>query len=102
MIVVQGTARFHPDDMPMLVEAAAAVVPATRAETGCLGYSFGVDLLEPGLVLIAEHWADDAALAAHLQTPHVAAFGAVLRKARVLSSRVVAYTVSGERVLMGG
>ena len=102
MIVVQGTARIHPDDMPMMRAAAAAMVPATRAEAGCLAYSYGEDLLDPGLVLVAEQWADEAALNAHFATPHMAAFNAVLAKARVLSVKVVAYTVAGERVLMGG
>ena len=101
MIVVQGQARFHPDDMAMLRDAAAAMVPATRAEPGCLAYAFGEDLLDPGAVLVTEQWVDEAALAAHFATAHMAAFNAVLGKARVLSIKVVAYTVSGERVLMG-
>ncbi len=102
MIVVQGTARVHPDDMPLLREAAAIMVPATRAEAGCNAYAYAEDLLEPGLVHVIEQWRDDAALEAHFAAPHMAAFNAALGKARVLALKVVAYTAGGERVLMGG
>jgi quinol monooxygenase YgiN len=101
MIVVQGVARVHPDDMPALRAAAAVMVPATRGEAGCIAYAYGEDLLEPGLIHVAERWRDEAALTAHFQAPHMAAFNAALAKARVLEVKVTAYTVSGERSLMG-
>jgi quinol monooxygenase YgiN len=102
MIVVQGRARVHADDMAALREAAAAMVPATRAEPGCLAYAYSEDLLEPGVIHVTERWRDDAALEAHFQTPHMAAFNAVLAKARVLEVKVCAYEAGPERVLMGG
>lgn len=102
MIVVQGTARVHPDDVTALRESVAIMVAATRAESGCEAYGFAEDMLEPGLMHIAERWRDDAALQAHFATPHMAAFNAALGKARILGVKVVAYTVSGERVLAGG
>lgn len=102
MIVVQGEARFHPDDMDMLRDAAAWMVPETRAEPGCVAYAFAEDVLDRGLVHIAERWADDAALAAHFASAHIARFNGVLGKARVLSIKVTSYAVSAEKVLMGG
>jgi quinol monooxygenase YgiN len=102
MIVVQGEARFHADDMQMLRAAAAAMVADTRAEPGCLAYAFAEDIVDPGLVHIAERWADEAALGAHFATPHMARFNAALSKARVLSMKVTSYAVTGERVLAGG
>ena len=102
MILVQGEARFHPDDMPMLRNAAAAMVPATRAEPGNIAYAYAEDVLDPGLVHVIERWTDEAAMAAHFQTPHMAAFNAVLGKARVLALHVRAYDGGGERTVMGG
>jgi quinol monooxygenase YgiN len=102
MIVVQGEARFHPDDMAMLRESAASMVADTRAEAGCIAYAFAEDVLDPGVVHIAERWADEAALGAHFATPHMARFNAALSKARVLSMKVTAYTVTGEKLLAGG
>lgn len=101
MIVVQGIARIHPDDMPALRTAAAIMVPATRAEAGCIAYAYGEDMLEPGLVHVAERWRDQASLDAHFATPHMAAFNAALGKARVLGLKVTAFDVAAERALMG-
>ena len=41
-----------------------AMVEASRAEDGCLGYSYAEDVLEPGLIHVAERWRDRAALVA--------------------------------------
>ena len=78
------------------------MIEATRAEDGCIAYAYGEDVLEPGLVHVVERWRDEAALARHGQSPHMAAFNAALAKARVLSLKIKAYDASGERVLMGG
>lgn len=43
----------------------AAMVAASRAEAGCLHYSYGEDVLEPGLIHVTEHWASREALAEH-------------------------------------
>ncbi|MBI1251513.1 MAG: antibiotic biosynthesis monooxygenase [Alphaproteobacteria bacterium] len=102
MIIVQGEARFHPDDMPMLRKAGAEMMAATRQEPGNLAYAFAEDVASPGLVHIVERWADGAALEAHFKTPHMAAFNAALGQARVLALKVCAYDASGERLLAGG
>lgn len=102
MIVVQGRARIHPDDLATLREAAQAMIAATRAEPGCIAYAYGEDMHEPGLIHVSERWRDDAALQAHFQTPHMAAFNAVLAKERVLEIKVSAFEAGPERVLMGG
>ena len=102
MIVVQGVAKVHPEDMPALRVAAAVMVPATRAEPGCNAYAYAEDMLDPGVVHIVEQWRDDAAIAAHFASPHMATFNAALGKARILALKVTAYTVTDEKVLMGG
>ena len=48
------------------------MLAASRAEPGCLRYSYAVDVLDEGLVHVVEAWADRDALAAHFQTPHMA------------------------------
>ena len=45
---------------------------------GCIGYSYATDVLDPTKLIIVEKWVDDAALAFHFQTPHMAAFQAAL------------------------
>lgn len=102
MIVVQGYARIHPDDMPKARAIAAWMVTETRREDGCIDYAFAEDLLEPGLIRVSELYRDEAALAAHFASPLMARFNAEFGALRVLGGKVVAYTAAGERVLMGG
>ncbi len=102
MILVQGTARLHPDDIPAMRAAAGPMVAASRAEAGCLAYAYAEDVIEPGLLHVVERWADQAALDAHFATPHMAAFNTALAQARVLGITVTAFEVHGERLLVGG
>ncbi|MBO0906128.1 putative quinol monooxygenase [Jiella sonneratiae] len=84
MIIVSGTLRLSPGDLASVRVAAAAVVTATRAEAGCITYSFAEDLLEAGLVRIYEEWESREALAAHGRSGHVAAWHRALATVSVL------------------
>jgi quinol monooxygenase YgiN len=56
--------------------ALAAVVRATRQEPGCLEYVAHTSAKDPRQVLFYERWQDQAALEAHNQSAHLAAFRA--------------------------
>ncbi|TFF21645.1 antibiotic biosynthesis monooxygenase [Jiella endophytica] len=84
MIIVSGILRLSPADLAGLREAAAAVLAATRAEAGCIVYSFAEDLIEPGLVRIYEEWESREALAAHGKSAHIAAWHQALKGVSVL------------------
>jgi len=76
MIVVMGTVRIPPEKVEIARPVMTATVEATRAEDGCIAYAYAVDLLDPGLIHIAERWRDKAALAAHVKAPHMDAWRA--------------------------
>lgn len=76
MILIAGTVRFPAEHMPAARPVMARMVTATRAEDGCIQYAFAEDVLEPGLIHISELWRDAAALDAHRETPHMAAWRA--------------------------
>jgi len=78
MIVIAGTVQVHPDMRDEALRAAIAMARATRAEPGCRAYRFTTDLEDPAIICIFEEWETEAALAAHFQTPHMAAFRAAL------------------------
>jgi len=101
VIIVQGTARLKPEDMPKLREIAAWMLPATRAEPGCITYTFAEDLLDPGLLVIAERWESEAALQAHFASAHMARFNGALGGLKPEAARVLSYVASDERSLLG-
>lgn len=62
------------------VEAAIrACVPPTRAEAGCRSYVAHRDLKTAGQYVFVESWESQAALDAHMQTPHLKALGAAMK-----------------------
>ena len=63
---------------PEVVESIRALVRATRAEDGCIDYSFAQDLTDPDVLVLFERWRDADALAAHFGTPHMATFQQVM------------------------
>jgi quinol monooxygenase YgiN len=74
MLIVLGEAKLGEGALEAGREALTAMVVATRAEEGCLGYAYAPDLIDPNTLRIVEKWVDDAAIAAHFQSPHMAAF----------------------------
>lgn len=61
-------------DRPAIAAALPNVVAATRAEDGCLEYGCYEDTQAAGRYAFVERWRDQAALDAHLRSPHMAAW----------------------------
>jgi quinol monooxygenase YgiN len=74
MLMVIGTARLGEGALETGRSALEAMITASRAEEGCIDYAYAVDALDPSILRITEKWVDEAALVAHFQTPHMAAF----------------------------
>lgn len=79
MLIVLARAKVGGGVLATARAAIAEMVAASNAEEGCLAYAFTQDLLDPSILHIVEKWRDEAALAAHFATPHMAAFGAAVR-----------------------
>ena len=78
MIVVEGTIRVR--DLEIARPLMKAMVHASRAEDGCIDYSYAVDLLEPSIIRVSERWTDRVALDRHLKTEHIATWRASWHK----------------------
>jgi quinol monooxygenase YgiN len=59
--------------------ALAEVVPATRAEPGCLEIAAYRSTRDPGLFTVHSRWADEAAFEAHAKLAHTTTFMATVR-----------------------
>ena len=78
MIIVAGTVRIPPENMDALRPYALRMIEATRAEAGCVVYSFAEDFAEPGLIRIFEIWETREHLASHGREPHMAEWRAAV------------------------
>jgi quinol monooxygenase YgiN len=55
------------------------LIEQTRKEVGCIQYDLNISFSEPGRYVFVELWASDAALDAHLKSPHLNSFVAVTK-----------------------
>lgn len=98
-LVIAGTIRVSPERLDAFRPHMLAMLGASRAEDGCLEYSYAEDVAEPGLIRVFEAWRDQAALDAHFQTPHLAAWRAAWPEFGVSDRRLIAYEVASERAV---
>ncbi len=96
-VIVAGTFRIPPDSLDAFRPHLRAVIAATREEAGCLVYSYGIDLDDPGLIHVFEHWADQSRLDAHFQTSHMAAWRQAREALGFYDRRLTVFEVAGER-----
>ena len=99
MLVIAGTVRVPPQNLAGLRPHMLTMLRASRAEDGCIVYSYAEDVEEPGLIRIFEAWRDRAALDAHLLTPHLADWRAAWAVHGVSDRRLTAYEVAAETPL---
>jgi quinol monooxygenase YgiN len=102
MIIVSGEVRFGEGEIERLKPDFAASIEATRAEPGCVAYSYSVDVLDPNLLHVAEEWSSEDAIDAHMRSPHMGALFAALGASKVESTRIDAHEAHFLRNIMGG
>ena len=98
-LIVAGTVRVPPQNIERFRPHMQAMLDSSRAEDGCLAYSYAVDVADPGLIRVFEAWRDQAALDAHFQTPHMATWRAAWPSFGVSDRKLSLYEVASERPL---
>jgi quinol monooxygenase YgiN len=74
MIVVNAIVQSSREDIVAMQGTITTMETASRAEAGCLDYTFSVELNDPTVLRITEKWESLDALKAHFQTQHMADF----------------------------
>ncbi|MGX5847233.1 putative quinol monooxygenase [Mesorhizobium sp. PL10] len=72
MLVIIGTIRLPAERLDEARPAMQRMISGSRAEPGCLDYSYAQDVLDAGLIHVTEVWNDREALDAHFRSPHIA------------------------------
>ena len=68
-VVVAGWLRVEPARRDAYVAACRPVVELARGTDGCLAFALTADSVDPGLVVVHEHWRDEVALLAFRALP---------------------------------
>jgi quinol monooxygenase YgiN len=98
-LLIAGTVRVPPENLAAFRPHMEAMLAASRAEDGCLEYSYAVDVADPALIRVFEAWRDQAAIDAHFLTAHMAAWRAAWPRFGVSDRRLFAYDVAAQRPL---
>ena len=96
MLIVTGTIDINPENIGPAQAAAIKMMEETRKEAGCHVYEFSQQIEAPHRFRVYEEWSDDAALQAHSNAPHMAAFREALGEIGVIARDVVKFQ-AGEK-----
>lgn len=96
-IVIAGTVRVPVGNLAAFRPHMLAMLAASRAEDGCIVYSYAEDVAEPGLIRVFEAWRDQAAIEAHFTAPHMADWRASWPQFGVGDRALTRYETSAER-----
>ncbi len=99
MIVILGSMRFPPQNMPQLRPHLQALVEETRRLDSPIAYDVGEDPFDPGLIRFSEVWTDMETLTRHIQAPHMPPWRATCAELGVSDRAFTIYDVSGSRPL---
>ena len=97
--IIAGTMRLPPQNLAALRPHMLTMLAASRAEDGCITYSYGEDVAERGLIRVFEVWRDSAAIEAHFKAAHMAVWRAACAEHGVSDRRLFAYETASERAL---
>ncbi len=67
--------KFAPEDRAAMVEAVRVLAEESRREPGCVSYIPHHAEDDPDTIVIYEQYRDEAALAAHRESPHFKKYG---------------------------
>jgi quinol monooxygenase YgiN len=96
-LIVAGTVRIPPENLERFRAQMVEMIAASRAEDGCIDYAYAQDVADPGLIRVFEVWRDEAALAAHFLTEHMARWRAAWPQFGVSERKLAALEVVRER-----
>jgi quinol monooxygenase YgiN len=97
MIVLAGTIRIAPGHREKALPHIRAIVAASRAEPGCIAYSFSFDVNDDHLVHIFECFADRAAREAHRTMPHMDVWRASWAEAGIGDRKMTEYEIASAK-----
>lgn len=96
MIYVVAHMQVKADQVAAFLDAAKAVIAATRAEEGCISYLLNASVEDPTHFVFVEQWRERADLDAHAKSAHIKAFGAALRD--ILAGRPKVECITPDKV----
>ncbi len=93
MLIVAGTVRLKTGTLEDVRPHMDKMLAASRAEPGCITYSYALDVQDAELVRVFEEWHSKEDLDLHFQTPHMAEWREALGEIGIVERKIKAYTI---------
>ncbi|MDF5726558.1 MAG: putative quinol monooxygenase [Rhizonema sp. PD38] len=93
MLLIIGTIRLPPNRLSDAISAMEVMITTSRAEPGCIEYSYAEDVLVHGLIHIKEAWTSQAALDDHFASAHIAVWRSTWQSLGITDRNLVLYEV---------
>lgn len=98
MIIVEGFVRMENiGDFEKVRTAAEAQISASRAEGGCIDYTYALDVVDPQIMRVLERWESWEALETHFKQPHMVPWREALAEVKFLERSLRAHEVKETR-----
>jgi quinol monooxygenase YgiN len=97
MLLIVGTVKLPEGRLDAARPIMASMIEASRAEAGCLEYSYAEDVLDPGLIHVKERWTDREALDQHFKSAHIADWRAEWPSLGIGERKLLMYEVGEPR-----
>ena len=91
MVIVAGLLVLKPGTLDKLRPDMLRMIAASRAEQGCLSYSYAVDLAEASVIRVYEEWESRGHLEAHFETEHLKSWRGRLAEVGIVSRDIKAW-----------
>lgn len=101
MVIVGGTFEVDPDQRDAFLAGFHEMMRRSRAEAGCLEYTFAADPLEPRRVILFERWESQEHLDAHLAGLRSAPPASAGDEVTPSRTTITLYDVAAEHPLVG-
>jgi quinol monooxygenase YgiN len=99
VVIVGGTFEVEPVRRDQYLTERHDLMRASRAEVGCIEYTFAADPLDPGRVVLFERWASQEDLDNHLAVLRAAPRESAPDAAKEITASISVFEVSAERTL---
>ena len=96
-LIIAGTVRVPPENLERFKPHMLAMLTASRAEDGCLEYSYAEDVFESGLIHVKEMWRDQPSLDRHFASAHLAEWRATWPSLGIHERQLRSYEVGEPR-----
>lgn len=97
MLLIIGTVRLPFEKLAEARPAMERMIMASRAEFGCVEYSYAEDVLIPGYIHVKEIWRDQAALDAHFNSDHIKAWRGAWPQLGITDRNLLVYEIGEAR-----